>query len=352
MLLGVFGDLRHGLDRLHGVFASGGFSGKHDAGGAVVNGVGHVRDLRTGGSGILDHGFQHFRGGDDPLAQHPAHSGQLFLHGWHFHIGDFHTQVAPGDHNAAADGADFLHIVHAGTVLDLRHDFNVAAAVFVQQLADVQNVLLRGDEGRGHIVHAVGDAEQNIRSVLLGNVGAGHDLVGEGHALAVAERAACQTFAVDFGALNAFHFKPDDAVVHRYSVAGLQVLVEILIIDADLRLVPCHVLRGKGEAVPRFHFHLTGSKCSDAVLRAFGVQHDGDGQPQLLTYPLDQLDFPLVFGMGAVGKVQPRNIHAGKAHLGQRFLVFTGGADGTDDFCFAHKQSSCYGGAATSFGTP
>ena len=137
--------------------------------------------------------------------------------------------------------------------------------------------------------------------------------------VAVAERAACQTFAMDFGALNAFHFKPDDAVVHRYGVAGLQVLVEILIIDTDLRLVPCHVLRGKGEAVPRFHFHLTGSKCSDAVLRAFGVQHDGDGQPQLLTYPLDQLDFPLVFGMGAVGKVQPRDVHAGKAHLGQKY---------------------------------
>ena len=157
---------------------------------------------------------------------------------------------------------------------------------------------------------------------------------------------------MDFGAFDALHFKPDNAVVHRYGVAGLQVLVEILIIDADSRLVPCHVPGGKGKAVPRLYFHLAGGKGTDTVLRAFGVQHDGDGQPQLLTHPLDQLDFPLVFGMGAVGKVQPRNIHAGKAHLGQRFLIFTGGADGTDDFCFAHKQSSCYGGAATSLGTP
>ena len=156
----------------------------------------------------------------------------------------------------------------------------------------------------------------------------------------LAERAACQTFAVDFGALNAFHFKLDDAVVHRYGVAGLQVLVEILIIDADLRLVPCHVLGGKGKAVPRFHFHLTGSKCSDAVLRAFGVQHDGDGQPQLLTYPLDQLDFPLVFGMGAVGKVQPGHIHAGLTHAGQGLLIRTDRANGAYNFGFSHGKQT------------
>lgn len=34
--------------------------GKHDGARAVVHGVGHIRDLRSRGAGIDDHGFQHF----------------------------------------------------------------------------------------------------------------------------------------------------------------------------------------------------------------------------------------------------------------------------------------------------
>ena len=51
---------------------------------------------------------------------------------------------------------------------------------------DIQHSLLAGDKGGGNEIHVVGDAEQNVGFVLLAQVGARHDLIGEGHALAVA----------------------------------------------------------------------------------------------------------------------------------------------------------------------
>lgn len=44
--------------------AYGGFSGEHDGVRLFKDGVGNVRDFRTGGGGLRDHGFQHVRGDD------------------------------------------------------------------------------------------------------------------------------------------------------------------------------------------------------------------------------------------------------------------------------------------------
>ena len=49
------GNGRHGLHRLHWVPAGGGLPGEHDGGGAVIDSVGHVGDLRPGGPGVGDH---------------------------------------------------------------------------------------------------------------------------------------------------------------------------------------------------------------------------------------------------------------------------------------------------------
>ncbi|MFR4758475.1 MAG: hypothetical protein ACLT9P_10695 [Evtepia gabavorous] len=53
------GNGRHGLHRLHRVPASGGLPGEHDGGGAVIDSVGHVGDLRPGGPGVLAIMVQH-----------------------------------------------------------------------------------------------------------------------------------------------------------------------------------------------------------------------------------------------------------------------------------------------------
>ena len=77
---------------------------------------------------------------------------------------------------------------------------------------------------------------------------------------------------------------------------------------------------------------------ADAVLRPFRIQHDGDGQVQLLAQALDRFNPGEVFGMVTVRKIEPGYVHARKEHLAQRLFAFARGADGADDLCLAHKK--------------
>ena len=53
------GNLYHGAESFHRVFAGSSLAGKHDGAGSLIDRIGNVRCLRTGGTGILDHGIQH-----------------------------------------------------------------------------------------------------------------------------------------------------------------------------------------------------------------------------------------------------------------------------------------------------
>ena len=186
MLLRVFGDLCHCLNCLHRIFAGSRLAGQHHAGCSVIDSICHVRNLSTGGSGILDHGLQHFSSGNNALTHHAADPGQLLLDRGNLHIRNFHTQITTGNHNAATVLADLHDVIHTGTVLNLCNHFNIAAAVFIQQLADIQHILLCRNERSRHKVHTLLNAKDDILLILLTQVRTGHDLVGEGHTLAVA----------------------------------------------------------------------------------------------------------------------------------------------------------------------
>ena len=191
-----------------------------------------------------------------------------------------------------------------------------------------------------------------IGFVLLAEVGLLEDLVRKAHALPVRELAADLDTAVDVLALDAEHLKDDEAVVDEDLVARVHFLREALVADADDALVALNVAGGEREGVAVVQRDLPVPEGADAVFRAFRVEQDGDWEAQLFPDGADHVELCFLLLMRPVGKVQPRDVHAGKAHLGQRFLVFTGGTDGTDDFCFAHKQSSCCADVTTSLGTP
>ena len=123
------GDAGHGFHRLNRIFAGGGFAGKHDGAGAVVNGVGHVGNFRPGGADVVDHGFQHFRGGNHALAQHAGLGDHVLLNGGQFFVGDFYPQIAPGHHYAVAMGADFLQMIHTGAVFDFGDEIDAGYVV-------------------------------------------------------------------------------------------------------------------------------------------------------------------------------------------------------------------------------
>ncbi|MCY1239710.1 hypothetical protein D9M72_525200 [compost metagenome] len=99
-LLGFDADRGHGLDRLHGVAAGGGFGRQHHRVGAVQHGVGHVRDLGARGHRVDDHALHHLGGCDGQLVGLARQLDHALLQRRHGGVAHFHGQVAARHHDA------------------------------------------------------------------------------------------------------------------------------------------------------------------------------------------------------------------------------------------------------------
>ena len=339
MLLCFADDGGHGRHGLHRVFARGAFAGKHDGTRAVVDGVGHVGNFRARGARVVNHGFEHLRRCDDALAKQAAGGDEALLDGGQLGKRDLDAEIAAGDHDALADLTDLIDVVDACAVFDLRDHVDLLAAVGRKEVLEVKHVLLAGDEGGRDEVDAVLDAEQQIGLILLAEIGLLEDLVRETHALPVGQFAADLDTAMDVLALDAEHLKDDEAVVDEDLVARVHFLREALVADADDALVALNVAGGEREGVAVVQRDLPVSERADAVFRAFRVEQDGDWEAQLFPDGADHVELCFLLLMRPVGKVQPRDVHACAAHVGEYGAVAAGRADGTYDLGFSH---SCF----------
>ena len=336
VLFRIFGDFRHVFDGGHGIFTGGSLTGEHHRRRAVVDRVGDIGNFRPGGAGIVNHRLQHLRGRDDPFAQKAAFVNQELLNGRNLYKGNFHPQIAPGYHDAVGYLADLFNVVHTGAVLNFCNHVNIAAAVFVQKGPQVFHILPGGDKGGRHKIHAVLNAEEQVLFILLAEEIVGQDAVGKIHAFPIGQVAAGHHPAQGVAALQLLHAENHQTVVDHDGVADLQIVDEALIGDGHPSLISDDILGGEGKHVAVLERDLFVFESFDAVFRPLGVEHDRNGQLQLLPNPLDQVDFLLVLLVRAVRKIEARDIHARQAHLRQGFLVFAGRPDGADNFRFPH----------------
>ena len=286
----------------------------------------------------MDHGFEHFRGRDDPLAEQAALGDEVFLDGRKLRKRHLHAQVSAADHDAGTDLADLLHIVDARLVLDLGDDLDVLPAVRVEEVPHIQHILPPRDERRCDEIDPVPDAEQQIVLVLFAEIDLLEHLVREGHALAVRQLAADYDTTVDLRALNALDREDHESVVDQYRIADRKIVRQPRIADADNRLVALDLPGREGKGVAVLEQDLFVFEGTDAVFRPLGVEHDGDGQAERLADLMDHVKFLLMLLVCAVRKIEPRDVESCLAHLCKDFLRAAGRADGTDDLRFSHDK--------------
>ena len=137
-------------------------------------------------------------------------------------------------------------------------------------------------------------------------------------------------------------FKNHKAIVYQDPVSHVQVAHQAPVVDADPGLVPLHLVGGKGKGVSLLHLNFSRFESTDTVLRSLGIQHDADGQVQLLANLFNEVDLLFMLCVGAVGEIQPGNVHTCQTQLFQGLLVLAGGADGADDLRLAHGGASLY----------
>ena len=165
------GNLHHGLQGLHRILSVGRLAGEHDGAGSLVNGVRHVGSLRAGRARVLDHGIQHLGRRDHRLSGLEDLADQHLLDHRHVLQRDLYAHVAAGDHDAVGHPQDLVDVLHALQVLNLGNNLDALAALFLQNLADLQNVVRRPGKGSGDIIEAFLHGKHNIVIILLADEG-------------------------------------------------------------------------------------------------------------------------------------------------------------------------------------
>ena len=322
----LLGDAGHGAHGLHGIFARGAFARKHDGGGAVKNGVGNVGDLRARGAGTDDHRFKHLRGGDDHLARLIAAADEALLQAGQAFVGDFHAHVAAGDHDAVAVFEDFVEMIDALFVFDFGNDADCMAAVIIEELAHVNDVLGGAHKGGGDEIHVMFDAKEQVALVLFAQIGHGQMHAGDVDALARGNFAAADNAAVNIGIRRILDQQVDAAVVDEDGIAFLELGRECGIGDRADGAAAGNGAGSEGEITAGLHLSAAVFHFAQADFGTFGIEQDGGGNTQTIAHAAEAIDHFLVRFMCAVRKIKTGHIHAAAQHFFHNGLAGAGGA--------------------------
>ena len=334
--LGGFGNRSHGLQRLDGVLARGGFTGEHDRAGTVVDGVGHIGDLGTGRAGVDDHGIQHLGSGNANLTGAHGAVDQVLLDGRDLGKVDLNAHIAAGNHDAVGHGQNLVNVVDALLVLDLRNDADLGV-VLVQNVADIHNVLRVAGKAGGDQVKALLDTKQNIARVALAHIRHGQMHAGNVDALLGLDDAVIADRADNVCVADLVNAQLDQTVVQHDPATGLDVVGQLLVSDGADFVRALYAAGGQGELLAGGQLLHTVLELTQTNLGTLGVQHTGNGQIQFLGKGTHLVKAALMLLIVAVGKVETGNIHAIFHQLTQDPRLIGRRTHRADNFRFAHK---------------
>ena len=334
--LGGLGNRSHGLQRLDGVLARGGFTGEHDRAGAVVDGVGHVGDLGTGRAGVDDHGIQHLGSGNADLTGAHGAVDQVLLDGRDLGKVDLNAHIAAGNHDAVGHSQNLVDVVDALLVLDLRDDADLGV-VLVQDVADIHNVLRVAGKAGGDQVKALLDTKKNIARVALAHIRHGQMHAGDVDALLGLDDAVIADRADNVGVADLVNAQLDQTVVQHDPATGLDVVGQLLVSDGADFVRALYAAGGQGELLAGGQLLHTVLELTQTNLGTLGVQHTGNGQVQFLGQCAYLVIAALVLLVVAMRKVETRDVHAVLHQLAQNARLIGGRTHSTDDLGFTHK---------------
>ena len=209
--------------------------------------------------------------------------------------------------------------------------------MFLQDAAHCQDILLTSDEGSRQDVVSHLNAEQDILPVHLADIGHGQNRPWHVDPLVVGDKTAIHHMADNLLPLNLFHRHLNQPVINENRSPHFDVILQVLIGNGRFLGCPQDFLCRQHKALPADQFRPSPLKVPQADFRPLGIQHGRHRKPHFLPglqHPLKL--FPLLL-MGAVGKIEPRHVHARQHQLPQTLHAFAGRTYGTDDLCPSHS---------------
>ena len=311
--------------------AHGGFSGKHDGIHLFKDGVGNVRDFRTGRGGLGYHGFQHMRCHDAAASQPVAMADDAALDDGQFFNADFNAQVSTRDHDNVCGQDDIVNVADSLLVFNFCDDLGLASQV-VDVFPELGNMGGIPDEGHGYVVRLAFYGHGQVRQVFFRQGREPQRYAGKVDVAAGAEYAFREHVADEPVRAHFRNAHEDASVIHHHGMARLNILQEAVIVyrggKRKFRL---------GCAQADFHgvslFQMVGfHQISRANGRPLEVKEDSYVRFQFRCFPADAEDYfpdPVVFGMA---HVEPEDVGSGFNKLAQHVGSVCCWSNSTDDF--------------------
>src|SRR5450830_252910 len=221
-LLGPCRDPRHSLDDPHWVSPDRRLGGKHHRVRAVEYRVRHIARLGPGRPRVFHHRLEHLCRGDHGPRGPQRLVYQLFLHQRHFLCAHLYAQVSACHHHAVRDLQYGVNVLDRLTLLHLSHYGGVVTQT-VDRLPQHANVRRVTHEGLRDPVDPGPESNLEVAPVALGERGKFKGRAGEVHPLALHEDTTFDDLASYVFPAYISDLKPYQPVIHKHSVAGLQV---------------------------------------------------------------------------------------------------------------------------------
>lgn len=312
-LLGNQTGLVHHLDGLNGVGSLGRLTRQHDTVSTIKDGVTDIRDLGSGGSGVVGHGIEHLGGTDDGLSGQVTLGDQLLLGNENLGGGDLDTQVSSGNHDTVGLLQNLVKVVDTLLVLNLGDDLD-ALALLAEHVSDGLDVVGGSDErGKDH-VDTVLNTKLEIGLVLLGQSGEIDIGAREVDTLSRRDLTVVESLDLEGLAVNLLeNLEGQNTVVNEDDLANVNLLDNVGVVNVhDLIVALVLVLGVGGEEHDMAGLDVPvlvvlGDTGSD--LGALGVESNGQGSAlELLLGLSGVLNDGLVVLVRAVGEVHSNNV--------------------------------------------
>ncbi len=234
--------------------------------------------------------------------------------------------------------ADRLGALHLG-------DEQRVSARRAQQLARHGHVRTALGEGNGEEVHLQTSRGPDVFHVLGSQRRCGQASALPVDALVVGQSSAVPNRGDDLRRPHVDDVEHDAAVIQQQHVAGLHVVHQVAIVQADALLGAEAAVGVQHEALALGELNPVLLELSDADLRPLQVGHDADGAAQLARHVPHQRRAPRVILRGAMREVQPHDVHARGDHACKHLSLGTGGPQGGDDLGTALDGRELHGSA-------
>ena len=220
-------------------------------------------------------------------------------------------------------------------VLDLGDDVGLAAEAG-QLGAHGLDVGFLPAETEGEIIDAEFDAQGDVLQVLFGHGREVDFHPGQVDVSPRAEDAAGQHLAMHAVFLLGQDLHVDVPVVDHDHIALADIIDQAVVVHVDrVVLLAFGAADGELHLVAGVEVEL-GGHVARTDGRPLGIHHDGDVGRSLARHLADARDNGPDPFVGAMAHVQPEDIGARRDEPGQHLGGFAGGAEGADDFGFAH----------------